>query len=215
MFRHNRHQVPLAAAMAEDMGVDEFRAQPGWDVSWDEPGIETTDAESVRYAFDDVFAAVAGNWNPFPNELAAAAIDRAFDESWNTVEEPGSQRSAGPSPEPACEWLYKNLTMDAGGRILPCCCSPRRDGELVFAQFDGIQDSDTFNSEKFQAARQLFAGQPEPAVSQGVFCAQCEFDKSSDPSTEQLRNYFWAASIFAKRGCLGERSLNELCSWRN
>src|SRR5206468_3441403 len=91
---------------------------------------------------------------PFPEDLDSEAINRAFDESWDCAD-----RAQAPSRGQGCEWLYKHLAMDAGGRIMPCCCSPRNDGELIFGHVETEPDSTWFNSSKHRLARRLFAGQ--------------------------------------------------------
>ena len=90
--------------------------------------------------------------------------------------------------------------MDAGGRIFPCCCSPRPNADLNFAQFDAGASADSFNSDKHRRSR-LFFENPEDyradrktqGFDQDPYCVKCEWDKTADPSPAQIRNYFQAA----------------------
>ena len=132
--------------------------------------------------------------------VAERAIKHAFDRGWG--------RAGETETESTCQWLYRNLTMDAGGRIMPCCSAPRKDGDLLFSHFEDGSVEDPFNSAKHQAARTHL---PNPAsdAGKGLFCAQCEFDWRADPSPHQIRDYFAAAT----RDRLGARHLDVLASW--
>ena len=58
----------------------------------------------------------------------------------------------------SCKWLYRSITLDASGRIFPCCAAPRPDMDLVFSQFEPGGTAEVYNSEKYQLARLAFAG---------------------------------------------------------
>jgi hypothetical protein len=103
--------------------------------------------------------------------------------------------------EHTCPWLYKNMTMDANGRIFPCCGAPEPSGNLIFSNFDGNSAGESFNSERYRLARQSFADRktyrqeraagsldPEP------YCVNCEWDqeKAAIDST-QVAQYLQAA----------------------
>jgi hypothetical protein len=85
------------------------------------------------------------------------AILQAFEKPWNEQAASDSPPSAGHT----CHWLYKNIAMDATGRIMPCCGAPRPDINLVFGKFDG-NGEDPFNSEKYRQARAGLAGRCGP-----------------------------------------------------
>jgi len=122
------------------------------------------------------------NWNPFPENLDAAAISRAFESPWNHE----APSDAPPASGHTCHWLYKNMIMDAGGRIMPCCGGPRPDTNLVFGTFDG-NGGDPFNSERYREARAWFAdGAPH--------CTQCEWDQETvNIGSREIQYYFRAA----------------------
>jgi MoaA/NifB/PqqE/SkfB family radical SAM enzyme len=205
-FEHNAHEIPLAIEMARKFGVDDFTITRPFDVSWDDPHIRPASIEprtlELRPRNDSDLIA---NWNSFPAQLDAAAIDSAFETVWAETERL-SEATSGESPNPrsshACHWLYKNVTMDAHGRIFPCAGAPKQgDNSFLFSQFDGAQD-DLFNSEKHRRARLFFADKHayltsrETDSSSHPYCEQCDwFDnqKKTDIDTTAVENYLKVA----------------------
>jgi len=186
-FEHNVHEIPLAERMARDLGLDQFRVVHPFDVTWDDPQIRPA-AVKPRVELLNWHAAsnLPENWNPFPSDLDADAIGRAFADPWK----PGvpAVRSSGHT----CHWLYKNMVMDANGRIMPCCGAPRPDTNLVFAEFDGSQ-TDPFNSEKYRQARSFFAGAAPPAAG-APHCVNCEWDQTLvNIGSDEISRYLRAA----------------------
>jgi MoaA/NifB/PqqE/SkfB family radical SAM enzyme len=209
-FEHNVHEIPIARERARELGVNQFEAVPAWDVSWDDPSIRAADIEPVNEYFDtDRRAAAIENWNPFPGRLAEDAIRREFDTTWK--DKAAGRSSTVSQSGSTCQWLYKSITMDAGGRIFPCCCSPRPNADLNFAQFDSEGGSESFNSDKHQRSRRYFAD-PKAYIrglDQDPYCVKCEWDKTADPSPAQIRNYFQAAG----RKLFDYPSVDLLSSW--
>jgi MoaA/NifB/PqqE/SkfB family radical SAM enzyme len=217
-FEHNVHEIPAAIEMARQLRVDQFEASSAWDVSWDDPDIRAAPLETVKVEFGlDVYTAMAQNWNPFPQSLNVAAIDREFDAEIEPGAESGASQSAS-----TCEWLYKTIAMDAGGRIFPCCCSPGQHADLTFANFEAGVGVDTnghaemFNSGMHQLARRFF-GNPQlywPEHGEGhagrhPYCVKCEFNKIAFPHRMQMRNYFAMAAPAA----FDSQSLDLLSTW--
>ena len=87
------------------------------------------------------------------------------------------------------------MTLDAGGRIFPCCAAPRPDLDLVFASFDG--EGEPFNSQKYRLARLGFVDGPAYEAQRGVLdphCAKCVWNKDSvNTDAAQIRQYLKAA----------------------
>src|SRR5205807_10668264 len=102
--------------------------------------------ESVILTLNPGWAAgMSGNWNSFPEDLNTAAFEHEFEAPWSGAAERLSADPVSTVPATAgCPWLYKNIVMDANGRILPCCASPAPDKELVFSQFDDVDAGDLF-----------------------------------------------------------------------
>jgi MoaA/NifB/PqqE/SkfB family radical SAM enzyme len=178
-FEHNAHEIPRAAAMAADLGVNLFRVVRPFSVAWDDPEIQPSAAvePGVRRLDFASFANLPENWNPFPCEVDAAAIADAFARSWRAPEPAG----APPGRGRACHWLYKNLVMDAAGRVLPCCGPPRRDG----ASF--VAEAALYGAADYRRA---------------AICERCEWDKTTvNIGAPEIRRYFRAADplLFDRR----------------
>jgi MoaA/NifB/PqqE/SkfB family radical SAM enzyme len=185
-FEHNAHEIPDAMHLARRLGVDQFRVVRPFDVTWDDPSIRPADVKpSVRHLDWASASNRPENWNPFPGELDAESVGGAFASPWGDI----SDIVEPAAPGHACQWLYRNMAMDANGRILPCCGPPARDRDLVFAMFDG-NGADPFNSPKYQSARAHFAHKTDT----GVHCAQCDWDQSTvSIGGEEVARYFRAA----------------------
>jgi len=203
-FEHNAHEIPLAADLARKIGVDVFRVVEPFDVSWDDPEIRPAVLKAGAVGVTQLNRPSQTNWNPFPDSVAASAIFEAYENAWTA---PISDDSA-PSSGHTCHWLYKNMVMDATGRIMPCCGSPRPDINLVFGNFDG-NGNDPFNSEKYREARAWFSGDTAPSPG-APYCTQCEWDHAAvNIGAEDIRHYFQSAS-----GAFFDRkSLQILSDW--
>jgi pyruvate-formate lyase-activating enzyme len=116
-FEHNVHEIPRAAAMARDLGVNLFRVVEPFDVSWDDPEIRPAALKPGIAGVTQFDRPTQTNWNPFPDSLPASDILEAYETPWSAQEASDSARSPGHT----CHWLYKNMVMDATGRITPCC----------------------------------------------------------------------------------------------
>ena len=204
-FEHNAHEIPAAQRLARRLGVNQFRVVEPFDVTWDDPEIRPAAVKAGVRRLDWMSATNRpDNWNPHPDAVDAESIARAFEIPW----EPDAASDAQPTSGHTCHWLYKNMIMDASGRILPCCGAPQPDRDLIFATFDG-SEGDTYNSAKYQQARSHFAGQaPDPAT--GPYCSQCEWDQVTvNIGGPEILRYFRAAdSAFFDR-----RSLRLLSDW--
>jgi len=216
-FEHNAHEIPAAIEKARELGLDQFKAAPAWDISWDDPGIRPAATAPLTVDFTtSSYGALVDNWNPFPDSLDENSIDRDFQASMAAKAAGYGNGAKPPGQGTSCEWLYKSITMDAGGRIFPCCCAPTSTKDLDFARFDEHQPGAAFNSEKHRMSRLSFA---DPAayrrereagrLEQDPYCVRCEWDKVADPSSTQISNYFQAAGP----ELFGSRNLNLLASW--
>ena len=125
-FEHNAHEIPLAARMARRLGVN----HSGWLIpstslgrSGDSPRAGQSRRPKIGLAS---IRANPANWNPFPHSVDGHAILQAFETPWNQQ----AANDSPPSEGHTCHWLYKNIVMDATGRIMPCCGAPRPDINL-------------------------------------------------------------------------------------
>lgn len=187
-FEHNAHEIPLARRMAGKLGVNQFRVVDPFDVRWDDPEIRPAAVKAGVQRLDWLSTPnVPGNWNPFPASVETGTIARAFEGGWDK-----QSASDPPSSGHTCHWLYKNVVMDANGRIMPCCGAPRPDTNLVFATFDDA-GADPFNSEKYRQARSFFSG-AAPAFGNPPHCVNCEWDQTTvNIGSQEIRRYFRAA----------------------
>ncbi len=187
-FEHNAHEIPLASRMAKRLGVNQFRVVTPFDVTWDDPEIRPAAIQPLVRRLDWLSTTnMPENWNPFPDQVEAGAIARAFERPWT----PGQGSDEPTKPGHTCQWLYKNIVMDATGRVLPCCGAPKPDMDLVFSTIDG-GDADPFNSEKHRRARAWFRNPaPDPAA---PCCARCVWDQTTvNIGGPEIRRYFRAA----------------------
>jgi MoaA/NifB/PqqE/SkfB family radical SAM enzyme len=180
-FEHNAHEIEAAIAIARELGVDQFVVAMPFDVSWDDPAIHpaespatTVEPRTIHFRKDSERRMIA-NFNPAPDHLAVEAID----EAWRTPHPaiPAGERTT-PSAH-SCQWLYRNMVMDATRRVLPCCAAPKPGADLVFDIFTGA--GDPFNSGKYQAARLHFAGagSSAPAALGEPHCIRCEWNQDT------------------------------------
>ncbi len=204
-FEHNAHEISMAARMARKLGVNQFRIVNPFDVGWDDPDIRPAPVEGRVQLLDWwSIASEADNWNPFPESLDDGAIAGAFEKPWNLQADGDSPPASGHT----CHWLYKNIVMDATGRILPCCGGPRHDTNLVFGSFDG-SGGDVFNSERYRQARSWFAGRAA-ASGDAPHCTQCEWDQTTvNVGGAAIRRYFRAADA----AFFDRRSVRLLSDW--
>jgi MoaA/NifB/PqqE/SkfB family radical SAM enzyme len=218
-FEHNVHEIPAAMEKARELGVDQFRAESAWDASWDDPNIRPAEIQSILKEFaHDNYTTLVENWNPFPGDVNVEAIEREFSQSWAGQLMGSAQEDSGSAARPptTCEWLYKSITMDAGGKVFPCCCAPTANADLLFSKVEEQTSADVFNSDKQQLARLSFAD-PQAYDAQreaggfgrGPYCARCEWSKTADPGSDQLRQYFNSTV----RGLWNNESLNLLSGW--
>jgi hypothetical protein len=127
-FEHNEHEIDDAIKMAQQLEVDQIVVATPFDVSWDAPKIHPSKQAPRTVQFHSGWVEeTIDNWNPFPSELQVEAIEQEFASGWRRrlVDD----RDTGiPDPDASsrhtCHFLYKNMVMDGGGSILPCC-SPR------------------------------------------------------------------------------------------
>lgn len=198
-FEHNVHEIPLAERMARELGVNRFRVVNPFDVGWDDPAVRPAQVKSAMRRLDWFsVASRPDNWNPFADQTASDAIAHEFEKSWFEKSATVPAEAAEPSrPGHTCHWLYKNMVVDATGRITPCCGAPRPDINLVFGNLDG-DNPDPYNSARYREARAWFsAGMPaldDGAAAKAAHCTRCEWDHTAvNIGAPEIRRYFRAA----------------------
>ena len=219
-FRHNVHEIPLAVETARSLGIDQFLTHTPYDVSWDDPAIQPGVAEPVNIIFNpQTETSVLENWNPFPDSLEAGAIEREFEMRWSDRLGSGLEEDGHTAAQPGstCQWLYKSVTVDAGGRIFPCCAPPRPDIDLHFANSDGPLAAEPYNSDKYRLSRLFFADpdryrreRESLALARDPHCVNCEWNKDAiNTDGKQVRQYLKAVG----GGLFNPGSVEILSDW--
>ena len=202
-FEHNEHEIPLALQTARDLGLDQFFVETPFDVSWDAAGVRVSKVPAASYNLTpDPESALKNNFASKIAEIEIDNVEREFSKGWADAVRGGFQEDR-PDRRSAhtCNWLYKNMVMDANGRILPCCGAPQPDVHLVFAQFPA--ETDCFNSSDYRRARSHFAigrtaARPARAGSaeRGPHCENCEWDHShTEVGRDQVALYLRTAGL--------------------
>jgi MoaA/NifB/PqqE/SkfB family radical SAM enzyme len=201
-FEHNEHEIPLALQKARELGVDQFVVETPFDVSWDAAGIRGSKIQPTSHELTpDPEGALKGNFAANIAAIEKDEVEREFSIGWAGAARGGVEGGSSVRKSAhTCNWLYKNMVMDANGRILPCCGAPRPDLHLVFANFPG--EADCFNSRDYQRARAYFSNGPtaDPPVhgsSQRVpHCENCEWDHShTEVGHDELVLYLKTAGL--------------------
>jgi MoaA/NifB/PqqE/SkfB family radical SAM enzyme len=200
-FDHNVHEIELAERTARKLGVNYFRVVNPFDVGWDDPEIRPAKRQEYVKRLDRTsIANPPENWNPFPGELEAGAFAAALERPFNA-----GQHAMAPSATSTatihagaghtCHWLYKNIVVDATGRVIPCCGAPTPDQALIFGNLDAT-DGDPFNSRKYLQARIHFTGAAQ-ADDNSPQCTRCDWDQTKVAiGSQEIRRYFRAADTW-------------------
>ena len=184
-FEHNAHEIPLAKHLARKLGVNQFQVSNPFDVTWDDTEMRPAAVRPSHRRLDwHSIANFGADGNLISDKAAAANIACAFESPWNEHATSNAARTSGHT----CHWLYKNIVMDATGRILPCCGAPRPDANLVFGTIEG-NGADLFDTEMYRQARSFFTG--TRASDNSPYCTQCEWDQTAvNIGGTEIRRYF-------------------------
>jgi pyruvate-formate lyase-activating enzyme len=219
-FEHNAHEIDSAMTLARTLGVDQFTVATPFDVSWDDPSVKPAHVPPAVHQFHtDSDQRIMENWNPFPGEIDAGRIETAFQIDWldpSALQPP--RPSTGERSQHTCHYLYKNMVMDAHGRVIPCCAAPRPDADLVFSIFEAAS-SEPFNSEKYRVARRSFADRPAYMAERSQtnpasepHCVKCDWysdQAAAHIDRAQIGRYLTAAGA----GVFDSASSQILTSW--
>ena len=179
-FEHNAGEIGAAQQMARKLGVDQFAVEVPYDVSWDDPEIHPGKVEPLHVELNpDIGDVLARNLERVVDGHTADVIEREFAAAWTNIRVADAPNGA--TAQHTCSWLYKSMTLDAGGRVLPCCGAPRLGGDLVFAKLGDGQE-DEFNSERYLQARRVFAARPaydmiRASGGPSAYCADCQWNQ--------------------------------------
>jgi MoaA/NifB/PqqE/SkfB family radical SAM enzyme len=205
-FEHNIHEIDSARRLARKLGVNQFRVASPFDVSWDDPDVHPIGIETRVERLDWPSAATSlfADSDFLSQPTDSDAIESAFERPWRVHELGNEALSSGDT----CHWLYKDIVMDATGRILPCCGPPGAGRNLVFGRFNEVGNN-PIDSEKHRTARSFFRGE-RSVDAEAPYCVECEWDKSDvNIGAVEIERYFRGADPrFFDR-----RSLRLLSGW--
>ena len=156
-FEHNLHEVDEAIRRATELGVDQISISKPFAVDWDDPSVKVARSEREGIHLLRPGATFKGPLDDWRNvELPEAAIEAEFEMPW------ASRLAGGPIDEPSrarsatCPWLYESLTIDALGRVLPCCMAPEKALHRVYGSYGESGDA-SYNDRDYRLSRLAFA----------------------------------------------------------
>lgn len=219
-FEHNVHEIPLARKRAAELGVDQFTVETPFNVSWDVPDIRVSrTVPAANYELNlGTEDALSGNFDVQSTKIAQETIEREFATGWagTGAAESGQDDKTSAGSGHTCSWLYKNMVMDANGRILPCCAAPKPDVHLVFANFPDAEDN-CFNSGDYRRARRHFVNgaapksEGSPADAAPVpHCEKCTWNQShTEVGHDQVALYLRTSG----QGLFDDATIQTLADW--
>jgi MoaA/NifB/PqqE/SkfB family radical SAM enzyme len=153
-FEHNLHEVDSAIETANNMGIDAIQILTPLDVSMDDPTCRIAKSSREGYHCFNPWQARLINLSEPPLDLASGPeIDLYLNESLiERMQAIGGINEASHNGSSRCGWLYKNISIDGLGRILPCCNSPAKDRHLVFGNLQK-DNFELWNSNDFVLSR--------------------------------------------------------------
>jgi MoaA/NifB/PqqE/SkfB family radical SAM enzyme len=215
-FEHNQHEIPLAIERARELGVDQIQIVTPNDVSWDVPSVKpSSTAEGRLIPFTETAETrIRRNIIGYEDAAATEVIDREFERSWSASVLQPDNEPVKPSDH-ACRWIYTNMTVDAMGRVIPCCAAPSKNYDLVFGNVSETEEA--FNSDKYLLSRQHFANPSAyqaakqlKVLNQDPHCVNCKWDQEhTNVNNEHVRQYLHAIAGDA----LDASAMNTLVGW--
>ncbi len=218
-FEHNVHEIDLAIQIAKRLGVDEIQIGTPFQVDWDDPSIRTVKSQKAgHYKF---FSRV--NSNNLLNNCESLInnkdeIEELFRVSWSQrAESVGGLNEISRNESSTCEWLYQSITLDAAGRIHPCCMPPERSLHRVYGKFPQ-EEADPFMAQDMIASRLAFANReafeqqhPNQSQSEVPFCAICKAGQKLPYSL--ANNIRRDLRLLDKKGLLATETVQKLTTW--
>lgn len=160
-FEHNLHEVEEAFRLAREIGVDAFDVTYPFDVSNDDPAIKCAHSpREGRCAFNPQTEDSVEELFSKDFELSNGhEINQFFNESFaERAGELGVLNQHNYKKKKTCGYLYKSITMDGAGRIIPCCGAPSKNvRHLSYGDIrDSLNASDLVNLQDMSLSRLSF-----------------------------------------------------------
>lgn len=197
VFRHNRHEREMVRRLSLKLGTDLLIYAKPMSVNWDDSSVVDDETLKTPYeviSLDDIrsrslrtrlsvklahITRRIKGCSPEPEieqqaKLAdEALLDELCAETWaERARKSGfpEENPASPIPVRRCGWLYKSMTMDALGRIMPCCRAPALDTNLLYSN---VFQDDPYNAPGFVQSREYFVRGTRISGEQAPFCLTC------------------------------------------
>jgi MoaA/NifB/PqqE/SkfB family radical SAM enzyme len=223
VFEHNVHQIESVTQLARELGVNQLALVKPFSVDWDDPFVNAkSDQKPGLTIFHHDRPVYRTHLEKMRADLAEENIARHFAVTWvdrlraSPLTETDTERYdfVGSSGKP-CNWLYKSLTMDAHGRIMPCARPPTTNGDLVFARHT---DKNQYRSPMHLLARQIFRDPgayhlERPFLNETApYCERCEHrtSKADIDTRETVRQLFHDVYLF---DAIDPACKNSLTDW--
>jgi len=156
-FDHNAHQASAALELARALGVDEFSVFTPFAVPWDDPALRPVESEIKGTYLLNQGARFKGPLDfPATADLDSELVEAETRHLWTDFVDELAPEEESRSRSSTCGWLYQSLTMDAGGRTLPCCMAPEHGSHKVYGSFGQGKRTD-LNQTDFRLSRLAFA----------------------------------------------------------
>lgn len=219
-FKHNLDQVALAENTGRRLGVNELNVITPFSVAADDPGFPVAESNkkgAIRFNPGQTDKGKLDEWASF--EKIDAVIEACFSETWlergdrlKALHQPSNRSASG-----TCGWLYKSITTDASGRIMPCCIAPGIGKNLVYGSLEEAATEGSFNlvdtrqSRLSFADRKRFEHESEDASAESVpHCASCDADPEMSYT---LQNAFWDLCYYDRRRIFDREIFRRLTDW--
>lgn len=219
-FEHNVAEIPLAREIAKDLGVEVITFSEPYDVSWGDPTLAVDNQHLGKtifseYTKDEHNVAITVEYIEHNSSL----IEKLHDHSWREMIDNNDNYSTV-KPGNRCPWLYKNIVMDALGRILPCCYAPEKSDKYnyIFSTITAAKHHDHFNTDCFiQARKNIIGGQAtdlQHHKEKIPYCKVCNNRKVANIDTVEFAKYFNKYNLACStKPLLSETSIGFLADW--
>lgn len=220
-FEHNEHEIDLAIQIAEQLGVDEICIGTPFQVDWDDPSIRVVNSPKAgHYTFFPINSDDSNDLLDNCESLMDTKdkIEELFRAGWSRrAESVGGLDEISRSESSTCEWLYQSITLDAAGRIFPCCMPPEKSLHRVYGKFPQ-EEADPFLAQDMIASRLAFADRetfeqqyPNQSQSEMPFCAICT--ANPELSYTLARDVRRDLTLLDKNGLLATETVQLLTTW--
>lgn len=210
------HEIDTVRALAQNIGVNELHLSEPYSVEkFDSTVRLVKNMQYEKIPFHYICESAKKNMDDMLLGIRNDPIDTCFSQKWFRQYSDEGFETLGDEQD-TCQWLYKNISMDSLGRIMPCCQPPFLTEDLVFDQID--RNADVYNSKKYKLVRRFFLNRDTiydcPDLlknTQLPSCIICPFSKKALIDTENVKNYLYSISKF--KNVLSEKSISLLTDW--